>query len=345
MKSKYKNLINHRNKNKKNNFQNNENNEISKEKKQSDLEYEKEKENEWFNKIKKNNFENNDKYYRTGFHYDQKINSATTSKSKTSSKTSKTSRKKSFIPDKNNPAYIYLLEIQKSKKKRNLTARNKKNFFSNYNKNSPWNNPIKNFQNKEIRFNALNKNQYYKIPSSNKWPNILKEYRNNNGINSFLNEFPFDIEKKKEHNSLKNTLYNNLNNLNDNKIIKKKITEWNFNNVLKKSKEDNKKNLFKMNVDNNNQINENDKENDIDIMFNTNQKNFFKFRKDIIEEPEYEEEDSDDLTNTVKMLKIEKEKEELKKKEIEELKKQKNQTNNKNSIKFPEIYKYFNKKV
>ena len=43
--------------------------------------------------------------------------------------------------------------------------------------------------------------------------------------------------------------------------------------------------------------------------------------------------------------KIEKEKEELKKKEIEELKKQKNQTNNKNSIKFPEIYKYFNKKV
>ncbi len=227
-----------------------------------------------------------------------------------------------------------------------MTARNKKNFFSNYNKNSPWNNPIKNFQNKEIRFNALNKNQYYKIPSSNKWPNILKEYRNNNGINSFLNEFPFDIEKKKEHNSLKNTLYNNLNNLNDNKIIKKKITEWNFNNVLKKSKEDNKKNLFKTNIDdNNNQINEIDKENDIDIMFNTNQKNFFKFRKDIIEEPEYEEEDSDDLTNTVKMLKIEKEKEELKKKEIEELKKQKNQTNNKNSIKFPEIYKYFNKKV
>ena len=46
------------------------------------------------------------------------------------------------------------------------------------------------------------------------------------------------------------------------------------------------------------------------------------------------------------MLKIEKEKEkeELKKKEIEELKKQKNQTNNKNSIRFPEIYKYFNKK-
>ena len=76
-------------------------------------------------------------------------------------------------------------------------------------------------------------------------------------------------------------------------------------------------------------------------MFNTNQKNFFKFRKDIKEEPEYEEEDSDDLSNAVKLLK--KEKEEEKKKEIENQKKIQKENNGKNAIKFPEIYQYFNK--
>ena len=76
-------------------------------------------------------------------------------------------------------------------------------------------------------------------------------------------------------------------------------------------------------------------------MFNTNQKNFFKFRKDIKEEPEYEEEDSDDLSNAVKLLK--KEKEEEKKKEIENQKKIQKEYNGKNAIKFPEIYQYFNK--
>ena len=75
-----------------------------------------------------------------------------------------------------------------------------------------------------------------------------------------------------------------------------------------------------MNIGHDNQINENDKENDIDIMFNTNQKNFFKFRKDIIEEPANEEEDRhDDLQHNIYNTKNEK----------------------KNSIHFPEIYKYF----
>ena len=226
-----------------------------------------------------------------------------------------------------------------------MTARNKKNFYPNYNNNSPWNNPIKNFQNKEIRLNAINKNQYFKTPSSNKWPNILKEYRNNIGINTFLNEFPFDLEKKKDNNSLKNTLYNDLNSFNDNKKIKKKITEWNFNNVLKKSKEENKKNLFKMNIGHDNQINENDKENDIDIMFNTNQKNFFKFRKDIIEEPEYKEEDNSFNELEDHVINLKKKEEENKLKENEEIKKLNNtkEKNSKTSIQFPEIYKYFRK--
>lgn len=174
-----------------------------KEKKTLESELEREKENEWFNKIKKNNNENNDKYYRTGFNFDTKINSATSTKSKQSSKTSKTSRKKNII-DKNQPGYIYLLEIQKYKKKRNHTARNKKNLFSNYNHNNPWINPIKNLESKDIKFNQFNKNSYFKnyYSNNNKWPNVLldskyKYKNNNNGINAFLNDFPFDLNKKK----------------------------------------------------------------------------------------------------------------------------------------------------
>ena len=66
-------------------------------------------------------------------------------------------------------------------------------------------------------------------------------------------------------------------------------------------------------------------------MFNTNQKNFFKFRKDIIEEPENEDEESNDDLHEKNNI-------------VNEKKNKINHNNNKkekNSIQFPEIYKYF----
>ena len=289
-----------------------------------DLEYEKEKENEWFNKIKKSNFQNEEKkLYKTGFEYEpQKIKSAVSSKSKQSTKTNKTiNPKQGIIPNKNNPGYLYLMEIERNKKKRNHTAKTNKNrlILPNTNKNnSPWNNHMKKFE-REKNLNQI-------------WPNILGQprYKTEIGVKRFINGVPIiDTRKKKDDNFFENNIKG-----------KKKISGIDY--TLNISKEEKKRKIE-------GRLNNEDKkiENENNNLFNTNQKNFFKFRKDIIEEPEYKEEDNsiDEIEEHVKNLKNKKEKEKNLK-EFEEIKKLNNNTkekNSKTSIQFPEIYKYFRK--
>ena len=72
-------------------------------------------------------------------------------------------------------------------------------------------------ESKDIKFNQFNKNSYFKnyYSNNNKWPNVLldskyKYKNNNNGINAFLNDFPFDLNKKKNE-SLNNNKTKKLN--------------------------------------------------------------------------------------------------------------------------------------
>ena len=303
-----------------------------------DSEYEKEKENEWFNKVKKKNFENEErKFYETGFGYEpQKIKSAVSSKSKQSTRTNKTLNSKlGIIGDKSNPGYLYLMEIERNKKKRNHTAKmNKKRLIlpSTNRNNSPWNNRINNFES-EKKLNQINKKQFTKDKNSflNLWPNILGQprFKTEIGVKGFINGVPIiDTRKKKDDN-----FYDNNNNKG-----KKKIPEIDY--QLNNSKEEKKR------KGKNNKINDDKKiENENNNVFNTNQKNFFKFRKDIIEEPEYKEEDNSFNELEDHVINLKKKEEENKLKENEEIKKLNNtkEKNGKTSIQFPEIYKYFRK--
>ncbi len=285
-----------------------------------DSEYEKEKENEWFNKIKKSNFLNEEKkLYKTGFEYEpQKIKSAASSKSKQSTKTNKTiNPKQGIIPNKNNPGYLYLMEIERNKKKRNHTAKTNKNRLilpSTNRNNSPWNNHLKKFE-KEKNLNQI-------------WPNILGQprYKTEIGVKGFINGVPI-IEKRKKKDD---NFFDNI------KGKKKSGIDY----TLNISKEEKKRKIE-------GRLNNEDKkiENENNNLFNTNQKNFFKFRKDIIEEPEYKEEDNSFNELEDHVINLKKKEEENKLKENEEIKKLNNtkEKNSKTSIQFPEIYKYFRK--
>ncbi len=277
------------------------------------LDSEEEKENEWFKRIKKNNIENEDTFYKTGFNSNQKIKSAISSTSKQSSKTNKTINKQNLIINKNNPAYIYLKEIERYKKKRNHTARmnKKKLVLTNPNKpNSPWNNPIKTDIKDNINIKR-NKNQ-----NLNLWPNILidSRFKTEFGFKDYINIPIIDTRKKNYDNFYENNINKG----------KKKNLEIYYNKGINTKENKEKKNI----------INDCNKNNENENLFNTNQKNFFKFRKDIIEEPENEEDDSnDDLQNKINIINTQNDK---KNKIYHNTNKKE-----KNSIQFPEIYKYF----
>ena len=273
------------------------------------LDSEEEKENEWFKKIKKNNIENEDTFYKTGYNSNQKIKSASSSTSKQSTKTNKTINKQNLTINKNNPAYIYLKEIERYKKKRNHTARmNKKKLIlpNAIKSNSPWNNPIK---------TDINDNNIIQKNRNLNWKNFFidSKFKTEFGVKGYINVPIIDTRKKNY-----DTFYES--NINKGK---KKNFEINYNKDIYKKENKEKKNI----------INDCYKNNENENLFNTNQKNFFKFRKDIIEEPENEEEDSnDDLQNNIYNTKNEKK---------NKLSNNKNKNEKKNSIHFPEIYKYF----
>ena len=124
-------------------------------------------------------------------------------------------------------------------------------------------------------------------PYSIYWPNkfLEKKFNMEIGVKGFLNGVPIiDLKKKKEE-----------------KKERKKFDDYKSNNSKKNNNKKNKKkkneDIEKENNENNDNDNLNDNENkneeeenedenlndEMDKMFNTNQKNFFKFRKDIKE--------------------------------------------------------------
>ena len=275
--------------------------------------------------------------------------------STTTNKTNKTINKEYFRPNKKNPAYIYLMEIQRFKgknKKRNHTARtnNKRLILPNTINKNPWNTPIRNIITVDKKINQFNKKKINLIDDSKNlnnylWPNIMPDtrFKTEIGVKGFINGVPIIESRKKKEN---NNFYENNNNYNINKMNKK--SNINYERDINKngkefkdrnnSKEKNKNNNFNIKELGNSKSDE---------LFNTNQKNFYKFRKDIIEQPEYEEDDGYDIIEVVNKLKKQKEEEEkLKNKnEINDIKNQRKfkRKKGKSSIQFPEIYKYFRK--
>ena len=185
------------------------------------------------------------------------------------------------------------------------TNYNHGNKFSNYN-NYSYN------LNRNEKFPKISKTNYYSNQNKQKWKsNFVKNYNYNFNYNNFnyshnhnynynINNININIKDKKNPYSL--SWVNKILNQNDYKLeIKPK-------NFIKKEKEKNKFNIknnsekkekIKENKDNKEKKEEivNDKEDELDeeqqLQFYKNQKNFFKARKDIKEEPEDLEEDKD----------------------------------------------------
>ena len=190
-------------------------------------------------------------------------------------------------------------------KKMGNTNYNHGNKFSNYN-NYSYN------LNRNEKFPKISKTNYYSNQNKQKWKsNFVKNYNYNFNYNNFnyshnhnynynINNININIKDKKNPYSL--SWVNKILNQNDYKLeIKPK-------NFIKKEKEKNKFNIknnsekkekIKENKDNKEKKEEivNDKEDELDeeqqLQFYKNQKNFFKARKDIKEEPEDLEEDKD----------------------------------------------------
>ena len=126
----------------------------------------------------------------------------------------------------------------------------------------------------------------------------LDNYNNNklNTKNVYYNNF-IDKNNNKKTNIQNNKNTNNKNNIiNKNNFIedKKKENIYNFD-IENKNKIENKENELNKEDNNNNEDNEgfDNFDEEKEKLFYTNQKNFFKARKDIIEEPEYLEEDNE----------------------------------------------------
>ena len=177
-------------------------------------------------------------------------------------------------------------------KKMGNTNYNHGNKFSNYN-NYSYN------LNRNEKFPKISKTNYYSNQNKQKWKsNFVKNYNYNFNYNNFnyshnhnynynINNININIKDKKNPYSL--SWVNKILNQNDYKLeIKPK-------NFIKKEKEKNKANINDYKEKKEEIIN--DKEDELDeeqqLQFYKNQKNFFKARKDIKEEPEDLEEDKD----------------------------------------------------
>ena len=301
-----------------------------------------------------------------------KVSSACSNFSKKSDKTTKSYKpikKNDFNIEQNNPAYIYYKEILRSQeylRKRNQTAKlnNKRIFLQNSINNMQ---KINKFEN-NTNYNSFKKTQIKKVtqshqkiinqfkdpknPYSTFWPNHILDtrFKMELGIKGFVNGIPILNIKKKKINYKINNKENNNKKINNNKNNQKEIKKKNSNNFISK---DNNNNNNLINENNNDNINnKEDIDEDIiiddklDNIFNTNQKDFFKFRKDIKEEPENEEDDenkNEEEINSNKEENIEEQKNHIKniksKSEINSNRENNNIT--KKDIHFKEIFKYF----
>ena len=140
----------------------------------------------------------------------------------------------------------------------------------------------------------LNKDK--EIHYNNSKKNLVDTNNKLNTKNVYYNNF-IDKNNKKKTNIQNNKNTNNKNNIiNKNNLIEdiKKENIYNFD-IENKNKIENKENELNKEDNNNNEDNEgfDNFDEEKEKLFYTNQKNFFKARKDIIEEPEYLEEDNE----------------------------------------------------
>ena len=307
-----------------------------------------------------------------------KVSSACSNFSKKSDKTTKSYKpikKNDFNIEQNNPAYIYYKEILRSQeylRKRNQTAKlnNKRIFLQNVinnmqkinklDNNTNYNNFKKTQSKKVTQSHQKIINQYKdpKNPYSTFWPNHILDsrFKMELGIKGFINGIPIlNIKKKKINYKINNKENNNkkLNNNNNNKNNQKEIKIKNSNNFSKDNNNDDNNNNNNLN-ENNNENNNNNKEEieedfsideKLDNIFNTNQKDFFKFRKDIKEEPENEEDDEnkkEEEINSNNEENTEDKKNHIKNiKSKSEINTNRENNNTKKDIQFKEIFKYF----
>ena len=304
-----------------------------------------------------------------------KVSSACSNFSKKSDKTTKSYKpiKKNDFIEQNNPAYIYYKEILRSQeylRKRNQTAKlnNKRIFLQNVinnmqkinklDNNTNYNNFKKTQSKKVTQSHQKIINQYKdpKNPYSTFWPNHILDsrFKMELGIKGFINGIPvLNIKKKKINYKINNKENKKLNN-NNNKNNQKEIKIKNSNNFSKDNNNDDNNNNNNNLNENNNENNNNNKEEieedfsideKLDNIFNTNQKDFFKFRKDIKEEPENEEDDEnkkEEEINSNNEEKTEEKKNHIKNiKSKSEMNTKRENNNTKKDIQFKEIFKYF----
>ncbi len=150
----------------------------------------------------------------------------------------------------------YFLKVYNKVKEKENLEKSTKNSFRNYNNNNVYKHYYNNF------VGIVNQKHYQK-------EKITKEI--------------FDVNIKKDITDKKEMKININKQNNDDKILVKNNNE----------KKDNNKNENNKNDDNDNEFEEESFDEEQQKQFYKNQKNFFKARKDIIEEPEYLEEDND----------------------------------------------------
>ena len=173
----------------------------------------------------------------------------------------------------------------------NFNNRNNYNHFY-----SPFWENIKLFNKKDYYTSkVLNKNKqnYYNKNQKKDFVSINSDKPNHNNIyyNNFMDKKGNKKIKENQNNKkdlIKRDYLINNNNLNVNNI--NNIIGNNNNNEIQNKENDKYKEDKNNNEDNENNDNFNEEK---EKLFYTNQKNFFKVRKDIIEEPEYLEEDND----------------------------------------------------
>ena len=215
------------------------------------------------------------------------------SKSKNNLKSIKVSNNyKKHTIDKYNPSYLYLKElqyreelnkrkIQTSYYKRKIKLKNENNLllFKKPDNNS-WKKEIAIYNNHKQILGKINDR---KNPYSIYWYNKLLEKKFNMeiGVIGFLNGYPlFDLKKRKEIKRERRKFDDNFNIINNNNIKSYNNGKENKKNKIDDKIIEHKKNERKSKEE----LEDNEKFYEgMDKIFNTNQKNFFKFRKDIKE--------------------------------------------------------------
>ena len=215
---------------------------------------------------------NKNNYINNGYNlYNEQFNKGTRNKA----------GKQVYLNNKNNKEYPYNPFLRNKIWNKN-NFRNEKKSMSNglpqlYNTNIKDDYIFKIF-NKEKEINT-NNNTFSK--KNNIYQNNFVSIKNHKKYNNKCIKIISNYKNNKENNNNILNQKEKANDINDNTLNNKKNKEIEINKEEK----------------NDDEINMEDFDEEQDKLFNTNQKNFFKARKDIIEEPEYLEEDNENIGN------------------------------------------------